>query len=910
MASFTEKISITESDETYSIKNSYGTHSNMSNGKAVDDQQTWGTALNENNNRQSLEFSKKYLNFTFELRRDTINQSSSIKSGAVILYGIQDGKEISISRNFGGNSGNTMYTSQSDELLNIVSSDKNMLIRVQIPTSTIYNIGKIQRIYCEIWDRDDKKIYKEWNLLNNTTSYKYHKWKKEGLGKDVIERGSTYTYKYISPKLYYEGSINIYSKILNYDTETNCGKQYFTGSNGEIKVDVKNVVFFNDAGIRVPSHLFFEGEGAELTEVSLKKGKDDGLQDNSTSDSFDSSKIKKFTRINKVYACFGGDKDNKMLVKTFDNGFLNADVENNVSIKFSQNKNSGVNNIIMGATENGQQQQLKVELEGNITLDSSYPFEFRTDLNPYLTYSSGVHSEKQESVPIANFVTRTATTLTINYNWIYEFSETLKSDNYSINILEKCPLKEGKYNLSCNIINKLKVKTSDGKEDDYKFKFVNNYEVTIKSNEGYLVFGGVAPIIEYSNITVDGKIIIKNEELKFQGINANNFRIYKINPKNSSEQVPDNTITRNKYYIGLHKDHHYGWDSAVDISPQEITTNTEIALTYDKLNKWLSYTNKDEQKTFYITYILNTNKGELQVPPFKYILGRVVNPLYDGLRVEDKAINYFLMDNGCDRTYGQNGVGGLSQNDFINKRLINEEDFSISRNAEEDYAKEMIYLTFIRNKSTIIEIPIKIANLKSSTAKALEPQVMYLDQALELLKTGKINEFSFENILSGLDNNTASLIENGGSFDLEITIKYIYKENSAAEGQASNEVSQNLITILLTGINFSPDVIPIGLRNGGVIINPKDNGNEQLNIKDSNNKKNTFVINVNQVQKTGSSSYEEINGLKITFNVPNTDQTSGEITLEETATFEIYLDEKGIVHLSNCVIDPAPTAET
>ena len=264
------------------------------------------------------------------------------------------------------------------------------------------------------------------------------------------------------------------------------------------------------------------------------------------------------------------------------------------------------------------------------------------------------------------------------------------------------------------------------------------------------------------------------------------------------------------------------------------------------------------------------------------------------------------MDNGCDRTYGQNGVGGLSQNDFINKRLFNEEDFSISRNAEEDYTKEMIYLTFIRNNSTIIEIPIKIANLKSSTAKALEPQVMYLDQALELLKTGTINEFSFENILSGLDNNTASLIENGGSFDLEITIKYIYKENSAAEGQASNEVSQNLITILLTGINFSPDVIPIGLRNGGVIINPKDNGNEQLNIKDSNNKKNTFVINVNQVQKTGSSSYEEINGLKITFNVPNTDQTSGEITLEETATFEIYLDEKGIVHLSNCVIDPAP----
>lgn len=884
MASFTEKISITESDETYSIKNTYGTHSNISNGKAVDDQQTWGAALNENSGRQSLEFSKKYLNFTFELGRDTVNQSSSIKSGTVVLYSRQNGKEISISRNFGGNSGNTMYTSQSDELFNIVSSDKNMLIRVQIPTNTIHNIGKIWCVYCEIYDHNNTKIHRYWDLSNNTTSYKYHKWKKEGLGKDVIERGSTYTYKYISPKLYYEGSINIYSKILNYDTETNCGKQYFTGSNGEIKVDVKNVVFFNNTGVRVPSHLFFEGEGSNMVEVGLGYS---GLQSGSISETFDSSKLNGFRKINKVYVCFGGDKDNKILAKTFDNGFLNADIKDNVPIKFSQNKNSGINNIIMGATENDQQQQLKVELVGNITLNSDYPFEFQTSPNPYLVYLSGGHSGKQESVSIANFVTRTATTLTVNYNWIYEFSETLKSSNYSINILEKCPLKEGKYNLSCNIINKLKVKNSAEQMNGYEFKFVNNYEVTISSNEGYLVFGGVAPTIKYSDITVDGKIIIKNEELKFQNIDASNFRIYKINPKNSSEQVPDNTITRNKYYIGLHKDYHYGWDSAVDISPQEITTNTGIALTYNKLNKWLSYTNKDEQKTFYITYILNTNKGELQVPPFKYILGRVVNPLYDGLRVEDKAINYFLMDNGCDRTYGQNGVGGLSQNDFINKRLINEEDFSISRNAAEDYAKEMIYLTFIRNNSTIIEIPIKIANLKSSTARALEPQVMYLDQALKLLKTGKINEFSFENILSGLDNNTASLIENGGSFDLEITIKYIYKENSAAEGQTSNEISQNLITILLTGINFSPDVIPVGLRNGGVIINPKEN--QELN--EEGHKKNTLVINVNNVQKS-PDGYEPINGLRIVFG----DE-------DNSPFFEIYLGKDGKVHLSNCEFD-------
>ena len=252
MASFTSKISITESNSADSIDNNYGSYTNVSNGKASSDQKTWGDSLTQNSGRKRLEFSKQYLTFTFELGRDSVNDSSGIVSGHLILYGTSRNVELY----FGAIGSNILYTSQADELFNFVQSDKNMLLRFQVPTSSIYNIGEINKVYCGIENSQGERMHLDANL-SDLEVLTYHKWNKGRLGKDSIERGSSYGYKTISPKLSYTGSINVYSKILNYNVETGCGGRYFTGSNGEIKVDVNDVVFFNTAGVRVPSHLFF-----------------------------------------------------------------------------------------------------------------------------------------------------------------------------------------------------------------------------------------------------------------------------------------------------------------------------------------------------------------------------------------------------------------------------------------------------------------------------------------------------------------------------------------------------------------------------------------------------------------------------------------------------------------------------
>jgi hypothetical protein len=104
---------------------------------------------------------------------------------------------------------------------------------------------------------------------------------------------------------------------------------------------------------------------------------------------------------------------------------------------------------------------------------------------------------------------------------------------------------------------------------------------------------------------------------------------------------------------------------------------------------------------------------------------------------------------------------------------------------------------------------------------------------LDLLKTGQVNEIDFSDLITYFTYKKVDL--KSSPFDLKIILEYMYNE----------EISQELFKIELKNINFSPDVVPIGLRNGGVIINPKDNGNEQLNAKDKEGKKDTFIINVN-----------------------------------------------------------------
>lgn len=78
-------IAVTESDEKYSIKNYF--KENPGNGEATDDHGYFGDVLTENANKTSLEFSKKYLNLTFEITRDSIYDFTTIKSGSVTLQG-------------------------------------------------------------------------------------------------------------------------------------------------------------------------------------------------------------------------------------------------------------------------------------------------------------------------------------------------------------------------------------------------------------------------------------------------------------------------------------------------------------------------------------------------------------------------------------------------------------------------------------------------------------------------------------------------------------------------------------------------------------------------------------------------------------------------------------------------------
>lgn len=910
MASFSSSFGLTESDSEFSIENSLDNinDSKVYNGYGKNDQKTWGDAVNENNGR--LEFSKKNLFFTFELERSSINEMSALSKGNLILTN-------SNNKNYNFPLGNIengkmwMYTSQADELINVTSSDKNMLIRVKIPTEHIYNIGEITKIAFWVYhyrtvDKTEHSAYKEWNL-NSTTILKSYQWNDNGWGKDYITRGSSYSNKKIAPKLSsYDGSINIYSKVRNSNSETDCGKKYFTGSDGEIKVDINKSLFFSTK-TRIPTNLYFEG--IDKDDKPLNRWIDlasNELVDGATSKTFNSDKIGDWKRIDKAYLCFGEDKINKILFKIFLNGFFNSDVSDNIKIDFTQT--TGVSNQIITTPErdsNNNKHKMQSVVTGEISLDSSYPFEFSQknsssqNCNPYFCRISLDNNQltQIDQEIISNQYKMTNTSLKIDYIKEYEITEEIIENSKQINFLDNCALKAGKYTIKCQVNKKLKTKKTSGIEE-HTFTFSQNKEIKITANPNYLVFGGELPSINYyipnstgEKVGVDGTIIIPNENLDFI-LNSNNlnFRVYSSNPASNNDQKPIKTYYL-PHYIGLHKDYYQ----------EDVTAKrtTQTSIPYNTIKGWLN--NPNEQKAFYISYIFNYGEETIYTPPFKYIFGRVEKPIYDGLKVEEQKIKYFLTDNGSDQITSLDNK--KSQNDFIEKRKKDTSkngDFSMSRNITDVYTKERLQLVICRDEETIGQVFIKInknnPQARQNSIPTLNDIEYSLNNALDLLKTGQVNEIDFSDLITYFTYHKVDL--KSSPFDLKIILEYMYNE----------EISQELFKIELKNINFSPDVIPIGLRNGGVIINPKDNGNEQLNTKDKEGKKDTFVINVNQVQKTEAGN-EAINGLKITFNIPKTLE-DGKIELETKTTFEIYLDERGIVHLSNCVIDPAPTTET
>lgn len=108
MAYFTNRIAVTEADFTDSLGNTFG----EGNGVAPDDQKTWGSALYTNNNRARLEYSKQFLNFTFEIERSGVNEFSYIEYGKVELYNTNNDKVWEFSYNpLGAATATGMYSS-------------------------------------------------------------------------------------------------------------------------------------------------------------------------------------------------------------------------------------------------------------------------------------------------------------------------------------------------------------------------------------------------------------------------------------------------------------------------------------------------------------------------------------------------------------------------------------------------------------------------------------------------------------------------------------------------------------------------------------------------------------------------------------------------------------------------------
>ena len=101
MAFFSNSFGVTESDIEETIENSLGSFSdtNVYNGWSTKDQKTWGDSVSENNGR--LEFSKKYLYFTFDLERSNINEMASLDKG-VITFTNSTGTSVEYSLGKGG----------------------------------------------------------------------------------------------------------------------------------------------------------------------------------------------------------------------------------------------------------------------------------------------------------------------------------------------------------------------------------------------------------------------------------------------------------------------------------------------------------------------------------------------------------------------------------------------------------------------------------------------------------------------------------------------------------------------------------------------------------------------------------------------------------------------------------------
>ena len=882
MASFTKRLSITESDSLYSLSDSGGADGYAT---SKEDTHIWGSALEKKNGRYV--FSKHYATFTFEIERASGTDFQNPRNISMDIEYFQgeydkDGNPIYRTEKLcddldldSNGDGILIYGSKS---VDVISLDKTALLRAQVSTTRLYNKGQIRKIWFYVKYNDMTISNKEYELsqtiyFDNTDIkiLKGHYWEKDGLLWEM-RRNAEYDSKIFFPlSKVQSGSINAYSVTTDGSTSA-----FYTEENGQFVIKTNALSFLStinsNTSYRIPSHYFFIGtskeeQTIEMEYVNLEPTKiitnEDGSpgpkeysdtyspgSDNTRStviNTNDYDFFKNCKKIDEIKMCFGGNFNNKITIH--DSSILNIDINDNLPMSFSTGTDGSTRiNYISSVLRD--KVNLYSHLKGNISRHDQGIIEF---------IDSFTLTNNNKEIPVSIAVQNNQ--LVIDDRKDY----TCAINNNQLNLGNRA-FQNVAYNFKCKIKNKLKVK--GGSEYSRTFD-ISNLSLTA-ANEIVALKGPIVSISytneEGNSYEVPGLIIIKDEVLKFSD---DSFEFYNI-----ASGVKD--YTSRSHEIGLSTKAEYFQKKVQNL-------DDTVSVPYDdlKANYKTNYGSEpDEQITLLLGY--DFNNSNVYSYTFTYFLGRVAQnfSLKSYSITPSREIKYYLTDNGGDVTSIK------SQNSFIDNRK-NGEYFSLSRKPQDDdtVAQEQLVLSFGQSNwelEDFISKPIRIEN-----------QVV-LENMLALLKTNTTNIISLNALkelgLLEIDSNLENLL-NSRNITIRVSIEYLY-------GSGTNIYPREIIHFEIPNITFIPEDFPLGLRKNGVIINP--GFDEKLNSNTPGEKKNTFVINVKNVELDNELNPIPTNGLKINF-----------ITGQDTSVnFEIYLDKNGVVHLSNCVIDPAPATET
>ena len=870
MAGFRQELGISElnDNEIPSIKDSTAAGNSYANTQRGN---KWGTSLNFKDN--AYRFQKKYICLTFLIDRDNYGDYQNARKGRLTIKGTKKTIIINYYDKFGerNEDGELMNLTKCDDLF----SHKDAVVRATVRTEKLFEIGEILEVQCTFFYSliSDKELNGTINL-NQATIYSevywYYGGKKITVDLDYIQKNQGYNSKRFCPWSDYSGTIKIVSKTR---TTNKFEENYFTNNKGKISIQVgTDMTFLHQR--RMPTAIIFYGIKEDNAEHSVTIKIDDPQSFQSYIYEFNSEKLSDFKKINKAYVYFGIDNSNTILVHNFGN-FLNCDISENFLLSF--NKEDNINNYFVSFSDQNTDREVSLRscLKGTIVFPSNL---FEIQENGIYLNQTGHSKEIQGTIE--------GTVLRLNHDQIYVCSEQTNETGLSLSLSER-PFSIGTYKLECYVLHRLK--TEEEIKGNYIFEVEN---LKIDQIEKFVAFSNSKPVIKYSannkTYEIPGIIIIPDEFLEIPSIQSEEFFIYDL--RDGTRKSIDT------YYLGF------------DLNrKQEIDLNSKVAIiSYEQLKElYLQGEEKDETLDVNIQYYFKLNgmngaSSNIYTYSFPYTIGRISNPQYTSRKEEQDGIFYYLQDNGGDiknKTFNDNGK---TQNDFLRLRKDGEY-FSLSRKPQEGKtAQEKLCLTFEDESKKKIPINIEV---NSSNIKIL----------LDYLKTFQSNKITFQEILgimsdqelgdlcakleisiqadpTEIENKLGTFLQSG-KITLTIQLFYICGKEETYD--------RELFKIILEELVFYPDIMPLGLRKKGVIINPGEE--EDLVPTEGKNgelRDNAFVINVKNTKATttdGVTSYTPINGCRIVFD-----------TGEQGAIkpfFEIYLDEEGKIHLSNCIID-------